>query len=159
MSASKDSRPKRVMMVASGGGHWVELMRLMPAVEDCSLAFVTVQHSYRYQTQQFAGSRYYVVHDVTRWNKVRWIQTVFQLLLILLRERPDVIISTGALPGFFALRLGGILGARTVWVDSIANVDELSKSGQMIGPHASLWLTQWAHLGKDGGPEFRGAVL
>lgn len=156
---SRSGKAKRVMMVASGGGHWVELMRMTPAVEGCSLSFVTVQHDYRYQTERFAGSRYYVVFDVTRWNKIRWIQTAAQLVLILIRERPDVIISTGALPGFFALRLGRLLGARTVWVDSIANVEELSKSGQKIGAHASLWLTQWEHLAEVGGPEFKGAVL
>ncbi len=147
------------MLVASGGGHWVELMRLTPAVEDCSLAFVTVQRDYVYQTERFEGSRYYVVFDVTRWNRIRWMQTVVQLMVILVRERPDVIISTGALPGFFALRLGKLLGARTVWVDSIANVEELSKSGQKIGPHATLWLTQWPHLAKEGGPACKGAVL
>ncbi len=156
---TRKTRRRRVMLVASGGGHWVELMRLTPAVEDCSLAFVTVQRDYEYQTRRFDGSRYYVVFDVTRWNKIRWIQTVVQLMVILVRERPDVILSTGALPGFFALRLGKLFGARTVWVDSIANVEELSKSGQKIGPHATLWLTQWPHLAKEGGPECKGAVL
>jgi len=159
MSTARRTKQKRVMLVASGGGHWVEMMRLTPAFADCSLAFVTVQRDYEYQTKRFEGSRYYTVFDVTRWNRIRWIQTVLELMWILVRERPDVIISTGALPGFFALRLGKLMGARTVWVDSIANVEELSKSGQKIGPHATLWLTQWAHLAKDDGPKYRGAVL
>ena len=159
MKKHEREKRKKIMLVASGGGHWVELMRLTPAVEDCSLAFVTVQRDYEYQTKRFDRSRYYTVFDVTRWNRIRWIQTVMQLIVILLRERPDIVISTGALPGFFALRLGKLFGARTVWVDSIANVEELSKSGQMIGPHATLWLTQWAHLAKEGGPECKGAVL
>lgn len=159
MTSKDESKPKRVMMVASGGGHWVELMRLMPALDGCSIAFVTVQNDYKYQTMQYEGSRYYVVCDVTRWNKVRWIQTVLQLLIVLFRERPDVIISTGALPGFFALRLGKLLGARTIWVDSIANVEELSRSGQKIGPHVSLWLTQWEHLATEQGPHYKGAIL
>lgn len=159
MSNSKNTKQKKVMLVASGGGHWVELMRLTTAVEDCSLAFVTVQNDYKYQIERFEDARYYTVFDVTRWNKIRWIQTVLQLMWILIRERPDVIISTGALPGFFALRLGKLFGAKTIWVDSIANVEELSKSGQKIGPHASLWLTQWPHLAQDGGPTYKGAVL
>ncbi|MDF1809952.1 MAG: hypothetical protein P1U42_09680 [Phycisphaerales bacterium] len=159
MSDSKNVKQKKVMLVASGGGHWVELMRLTQAVEDCSLAFVTVQDDYRYQIDRFNNARYYTVFDVTRWNKIRWIQTVLQLLWILVRERPDVIISTGALPGFFALRLGKFFGARTIWVDSIANVEELSKSGQKIGPHASLWLTQWPHLETESGPKCKGAVI
>ncbi len=68
-------------------------------------------------------------------------------------------ISTGALPGYMALRLGKLLGANTIWVDSIANVEELSESGRRIGNHADLWLTQWQHLAKPEGPEFRGSVI
>jgi hypothetical protein len=76
-----------------------------------------------------------------------------------MRERPDVVITTGAAPGYFAIRFGNWLRARTIWVDSVANVDELSLSGRKAGPHADLWLTQWAHLAKPGGPRFTGSVL
>ena len=78
---------------------------------------------------------------------------------MLLRERPDVVVSTGAAPGFLALRLGKLLRARTIWVDSIANAEELSLSGRRIGPHADLWLTQWEPLARPEGPLYRGAVL
>jgi hypothetical protein len=97
--------------------------------------------------------------DVTRWNKIRWIICALKIVWILLRHRPHVVLSTGALPGYLAIRLGKMLGARTVWIDSIANVDELSMSGQRIGRHADMWLTQWAHLARPDGPRFRGAVL
>lgn len=70
-----------------------------------------------------------------------------------------MIISTGAAPGYFALRMGKWFRARTVWVDSIANVEELSLSGARAGRHADLWLTQWEHLAQPGGPEYRGSVL
>jgi hypothetical protein len=44
-------------------------------------------------------------------------------------------------------------------VDSIANAEQLSVSGQKVKPFADLWLTQWPHLeGKDG-PYYRGAVI
>ena len=46
-----------------------------------------------------------------------------------MRLRPDVVITTGAAPGYFAVRIGKLLGARVVWVDSIANAEELSLSG------------------------------
>lgn len=134
-------------------------MRLVPAFDGHPMVFVTVQREYCDQTKQYPGAKFYTVFDVTRWNKVRWIQTVLKLLYILIRERPGVVVSTGALPGYFALRLGKLMGARTVWVDSIANVEELSKSGQMIGKHASLWLTQWEHLASEDGPAYRGAVI
>ena len=82
-----------------------------------------------------------------------------QILWILVRTRPHVIVSTGAAPGYFALRLGKLLGARTVWLDSIANAGELSMTGRLVRKYADLWLTQWPHLAGPAGPDFRGGVL
>ena len=82
-----------------------------------------------------------------------------QILWILLRTRPHIVVSTGAAPGYFAVRLGKLLGARTIWIDSIANVEKLSLSGQRIGRHADLWLTQWPHLAGPKGPHFLGGIL
>ena len=147
---------KRVLAIASGGGHWVQLLRLRPALEQHDVAYATVNPAYR---PQVAGHRFYVVTDATRWNKLRLIRMSFEILRLLLRERPHVVISTGAAPGYVALRLARWLGARTCWIDSIANVEQLSLSGRRIGPHADLWLTQWPHLAEPDGPRYEGAVL
>ncbi len=147
---------KRVLGVSSGGGHWVELIRLAPAFEGYDVAFATVSDAYR---SEAGSARFYTFRDVTRWDVLLWPQAFVKLAWILWRERPDVVISTGALPGFFALRLARWFGARTVWLDSIANVEELSMSGQKIGKHADLWLTQWPHLARAHGPYYRGTVL
>lgn len=85
--------------------------------------------------------------------------TARSLARIIWSERPDIIISTGAAPGYLALRLGRIMGARTIWLDSIANVEHLSMSGFRIGRSADLWLTQWPHLARPEGPHYEGAVL
>ncbi|RMF81533.1 MAG: UDP-N-acetylglucosamine--LPS N-acetylglucosamine transferase [Planctomycetota bacterium] len=150
------ARKPRVLAVASGGGHWVQMMRLWPALEEADTAFVTVSEAYRPQAR---GRRFYVVPDATRWNKLGLIRMSLRVLQVLLRERPDAVISTGAAPGYVALRLGKWLGARTLWLDSIANVEELSLSGRRIGKHVDVWLTQWPHLASDNGPTYRGAVL
>lgn len=149
-------RKKKILAVSSGGGHWVELIRLSPAFEGHLIVFATVDDAYR---SEAGAARFYTIRDVTRWNKLRWIQTFVKLAYIFLREGPDVVISTGALPGYFSLRLAKWFGAKTIWVDSIANVDELSLSGKMIGKYADLWLTQWPQLAKPGGPLYRGTVL
>jgi len=52
-----------------------------------------------------------------------------------------------------------LLRMKTIWVDSIANADELSMSGQKAGGCADLWLTQWHHLAAEGGPSYLGSVL
>ncbi len=147
---------KRILAVSSGGGHWVQLLRIRPAFEGYDVAFATVSQQYRSQVE---GSRFYVVRDATRWNKWGLLVQAFQLALILIREQPDVVVTTGAAPGYFAIRLGKWLRKRTVWIDSIANVEKLSLAGQMVGTYADLWLTQWIHLARPNGPYFMGAVL
>lgn len=152
----KEAQHKRVLAVSSGGGHWVELLRLAPAFEAVDVAYVTVQRDYGGDVQ---GRRFYVVNDATRWNKLAVAMMALRLLVIMMWERPDVVITTGAAPGYFALRFGRWLGAKTVWLDSIANAGELSMSGRIARRHADLWLTQWSHLAESDGPEFAGAVL
>jgi UDP-N-acetylglucosamine:LPS N-acetylglucosamine transferase len=147
---------RRVLAVASGGGHWVQLMRLRPPLLEAGAVFVTVDEMYR---ADVPNSPFYVVRDATRWNRLGLLWQALQVLRILLRERPAVIISTGAAPGYFALRMGRLIGARCCWIDSIANVDEMSLSGRGIGAHCDLWLTQWEHLARDRGPAFKGSVL
>lgn len=144
------------MALSSGGGHWTQLTRILPAIEGHDLTLVTVSREYGVHV---APRRVRVIRDVTRWNKVRWVQTVIQISWLLLRYRPHVVISTGALPGYFALRLAKMMGIRTIWLDSIANADELSMSGQKVGKYADLWLTQWPHLARPEGPHYAGAVL
>jgi len=93
----------KILAVASGGGHWVELLRLRPAFGDRSVHYVTVQQKYR---DDVAGSPFHVVRDATRWQRFALIIQALQIALIVLRVRPDVVISTGAAPGYFALRFG-----------------------------------------------------
>lgn len=145
------AKRKNILAVASGGGHWVQLLRLRPAFEGRRVAFVTVRDSYKADVGE--GVPFYVINDATRWDKIGLATMCLRLLWIILRERPGVIISTGAAPGYFAIRFGKLLGARTIWLDSIANVEQMSMTGCLVRRHADLWLTQWQHLaGPDAPP-------
>ena len=150
------STSPKVLAVASGGGHWVQLMRVRSVFEEAAVTYVTVNRDYR---DEVPGARFRVVNDATRWNKLAVLLMALRLLLIVVRVRPDVVVTTGAAPGYFALRFGRWVGARTVWLDSIANVEELSLAGRMARPYADLWLAQWAHLASEDGPRWAGAVL
>jgi len=147
---------RKILAVASAGGHWVQLQRLRPAFEEHNVAYVTTNAGYRGETLPY---RFYVVNDASRWNKFGLAQMALRILVIVLRERPEVVISTGAACGYLSIRLGKLIGARTIWIDSIANIDELSMSGQLARPYADLWLTQWPHLASPDGPYYSGAVL
>lgn len=146
----------RVLAVASGGGHWVQLMRLVPAFEGHDIAYATVQATY---AEQVLGARFYTVRDATRWDRWGLIVLGWQLLRIISRERPQVVVTTGAAPGVLALMIGRGFGAKTIWIDSIANVDELSMSGRRARNVADVWLTQWPHLARPEGPSYEGRVL
>ncbi|MBU0755586.1 MAG: UDP-N-acetylglucosamine--LPS N-acetylglucosamine transferase [Planctomycetes bacterium] len=151
------TRPEqRILAVASKGGHWVQLRRLAPAFSGHRVIYATTDRSNRTEVRD---EPFYAVEDASRWNKLKLLKQAFQILWIVLRTRPHVVISTGAAPGYFAIRLGKLLGARAIWVDSIANGEELSLSGRRAGAHVDLWLTQWPHLARPEGPRYCGAVL
>jgi len=147
----------------------VQLLRLRPAMErmdksDAStgaahrITYVTVNKAYR---ADVPGQRFRTVPDATRWNKVKLLRMAAKLAWIMLSERPHVVISTGAAPGFFAIRIGRLMGCRTLWLDSVANIEKLSLSGQLVCGRADVVLTQWPHLAGAGGtaPLYKGSVL
>lgn len=162
------SAHRKVLAIASGGGHWVQLRRLRPAWRGCAVAYVTTHPGYRAEIAAdrpedgVPAPRFFTIPDANRWQKLRLVRQLAAIAWIVLRTRPHAIVTTGAAPGYFAIRLGRLVGARTIWVDSIANAEELSLSGRRAGPHVDLWLTQWEHLAAPAGgagPHFRGAVL
>ena len=83
-----------------------------------------------------------------------------RITFLILWIRPKVIITTGAAPGYLAVMVGRILGARTCWIDSLANVEELSLSGKKAQRWTDLWLTQWQELANDEqGPFYAGMLF
>jgi UDP-N-acetylglucosamine:LPS N-acetylglucosamine transferase len=156
MKINKTDRRNKVLAVASSGGHWTQLLRVVPALTSFEVVFVTVLQSYR---SQMPENRFYFVNDANRWNKLRLITLAITVAWIIGKERPDVVVSTGAAPGYFALLFGRLFGAKTIWIDSITNIERLSMSGSLVGRHADLWLTQWPHLARPEGPHFGGSVL
>jgi len=151
-----EASSRRILAIASGGGHWVQLLRLRPALAGHHVAYVTVKSAYR---SDIGAAPFYVVPDATRWNKFRLFAQMIAVLLIVLRQRPHVVISTGAAPGYFGMMFGKLIGARTIWLDSLANVEHLSLSGRKAKRYADLWLTQWPQLAEEHGPAYTGAVL
>jgi UDP-N-acetylglucosamine:LPS N-acetylglucosamine transferase len=146
----------KIVAISSGGGHWVQLLRMRPAFEGGDVVFATVDSSYSTDVPDCEFRR---ICDGNMSQKLRLLRCAASVLFLLLVERPDVVISTGAAPGYFAIRFGKLMRMKTVWVDSIANADELSLSGKKAGDFADLWLTQWPHLAQEGGPTFIGNVI
>jgi UDP-N-acetylglucosamine:LPS N-acetylglucosamine transferase len=98
------------------------------------------------ERQLAAFGRVYLVDESNRERPWRVVKTIGRCVSIMRRERPAVVVSTGAAVGCIAALVGKLMGARVVWIDSIANVDKLSLSGRLVHPFADLTLTQWPDL-------------
>src|SRR5579863_9988373 len=100
---------ERVLAIASGGGHWVELQRLRPAFEGLEIVYASV---YREYAEEVPGHRFYSFRDVSRWDRLGFVVLAGQLLRLLLCERPNIVITTGSLPCCIAVVMAKyLLGA------------------------------------------------
>jgi hypothetical protein len=143
------------MAVASKGGHWEELMLLRPVLDAYAPDYATTDADL---AARDGIARLHVLPDCNRDLPVESLRCLWRAFRLTLSIRPDVLITTGALPGLFCLITARMVGARTIWLDSIANSDRPSLSGTFARPFASLWLTQWKHLA-DGALRYEGALL
>lgn len=150
------ARATRVLAVASGGGHWIELMRLRPAFAGCEVAWVSMFDNY---AAEVAGERYYTVPDASRFDKLAMLAVFHKAIRIMLRERPDAIVTTGSFPMLSFILLGRLMGARTLWIDSIAQAEEISSSGRIARKLAHKAVCQWPDVAKSEGLDCWGAVL
>ena len=149
-------RRRKILAVASPGGHWTQLLRLRPAFAGHDVVFATTLADSRGEVPEY---RFRLLPDANRNSRWRLLALIVVTFLVVLRERPDVVISTGAAPGYFAIRFAHYLGARTLWLESIANPEEPSLSTKLVRPYADLMLTQWPHMAQPEGPFYRGSVL
>ena len=147
---------KRILAIASGGGHWQQLMLMRPAFEGHDVHFLTTLPGL---PEQFDAAPSSIVPDCNRNELLATMKAGLVLLGHMLRRRPHVVISTGALPGVLAIMLGRIFGARTIWVDSVANAEEMSSSGRLARRFAHEWMSQWSHVAEASGAKYAGAVL
>ena len=147
---------RRVLAVASGGGHWQQLMLMRPALEGHDVLFLTTLPGL---PEAYGAAPARVVPDCNRDRPWQAARSAAAIGAAAARHRPHVVISTGALPGVIALGIGKAMRARTIWVDSVANAEEMSMSGRLARRVADLWMSQWPEVAEAAGAEYAGAVL
>lgn len=146
----------KILAVASNGGHWIQLIRITkPMEKDFTLCYVG---THRNQAFSVGGNVFYKISDFSRTDCHKLVFVFFQALRILMKEKPDVVISTGAAPGGMLILAGVLLRKKTIWIDSFANVSRLSLSGRIVSFFASKIYTQWRELA-TGKVKFAGNVL
>lgn len=146
-----------MLFIASAGGHWIQLCRLAVAMNFPQAHYATTLHGAKAPTGTNAVT---VVPDASRSSPLKILALGLQLVWLMARLRPHVVITTGAAPGLLAIGVAKLFRSKTVWIDSLANSEFLSMSGRMAERYADLWLTQWPHLDSSKpGLRYLGSVL
>lgn len=148
----------KVCVAASAGGHLSQLLKLADCWAGYETVYLTTAEVVREGLSELG--RVYVVGQCNRQQPVRVLKVLWRCIGVVLRERPDVLISSGAAAGGMACILGKLLGAKVIWLDSITNVQRISLSGRMVRPFADLFLVQWPELARRYRKvEYAGAVI
>jgi UDP-N-acetylglucosamine:LPS N-acetylglucosamine transferase len=140
----KPEKKRRICLAASGGGHTSQLLKLADSWFGHETFCITTTEVIKAKLQRYG--KVYTVGECNREHPLRVIRVLVKCIGVIWRERPDVVISTGAAVGCIACYLGKLLGARVIWVDSITNIERLSLSGRLVRYIADLFLVQWPEL-------------
>ena len=142
----RDERLK-LLAIASVGGHWIQLLRITKTLSDeFDVSYISTHHKCE---SMLSGQIYYTITDFSRWDFYKLFPVFFQTINIIKKENPAVVITTGAAPGLITLMVAKLLKKRTIWIDSIANVEKLSLSGKIASKFATKAYTQWSELATE----------
>lgn len=148
----------KVCLTASAGGHLVQLLRLCECWDSYQTVYVSTVDIVKDRLSRLG--KVYIVGECNRQHPLLTLAVLYRCFKIVVVERPDVVISTGAAAGFLICFWAKLFGAKIIWIDSIANVKRLSMSGRMIRPFSDLFFTQWEELkNNDKKIEFAGSVI
>lgn len=137
---------KKICFVSSSGGHWEELMCLKPLAENYDSVFVTEKGG---QALDSKLSNLYEVDQINRKEKsfiAKFLRLFIRAFIILRREKPDFIITTGALAAFPFCLWGKLLHKKVIYIESFARVEGKSLTGKLVYPFADLFIVQWPDM-------------
>lgn len=138
---------KKIIAIASIGGHWIQLLRIARPLE--KKYNVIYMSTHKKCENMVKGHKFYLIDDFNRSTAWKIIPSFFKFIKIILKEKPQAIITTGAAPGLICVLAGKLSGYKTIWVDSIANAEHLSASGRVASHFVSRTYTQWKDLAND----------
>ena len=131
----------KLALVCSHGGHLTEIMYLLDAFEGHDTFFITYNN---FRTKNLEQKKYLLENIGT--SPFKMFKSFFQIGKILLKEKPDTIISTGseiAIPTFIIAK---ILGIKTIFIESWCRVKTKSGTGKIVYYLSDLFLVQWPEL-------------
>jgi UDP-N-acetylglucosamine:LPS N-acetylglucosamine transferase len=147
----------KVALVGSHGGHLTELLYLLNALgpED-DLFFLT----YDNERTRALPYRRYLIRNIG-YNYFLMAVAFLRIFAVWLRERPDVILSTGAEVAIPAFVLGKLFGSHCIFIELWAAIYKPTQTGRWLYPIADEFYVQWEYLLQHYGPKarYRGTIV
>jgi beta-1,4-N-acetylglucosaminyltransferase len=144
------AEPKKVGLVCSAGGHFTEMLLVREAFE----GYQTFLLTYKEKQTSDRENAYYLMNIVK--NPVAFFTGVIRTFYILLKEKPDIIFSTGseiAIPAFYFGKF--FFCSKLIYLECSAQVYQASLTGRWVYPITDLFLVQWQPLLEQYGTKAR----
>ena len=140
---------KKICLISSSGGHFEQLLMLKKLENFYEVFVVTEKTKYNKQDNKI---NYYLV-QINRKEilfLVKMIINIFKSFFIFFKEKPDVIISTGALATIPMLFIGHIFKKKVIFFESFAKINSPTLTGKLIYNKniSDLFYVQWKEMKK-----------
>ncbi len=137
---------KKICFICSGGGHFEEIKQLNLVRNKYDYYFVFPKNQ---STLSYKDKKYFVV-DFYRKNRIafifRFLVTSIEQLCIFIKEKPDIVITTGAGVVIPTCMYAHFSKKKLIYIESIARVHSLAKTGKFLYRYADLFIVQWEEL-------------
>ncbi len=133
----------KVCIVSSCGGHLTEVRCLKPAFEHFEHFYVLNDRALL--PPDMEGRTYFITHSERDWKQ---IVNLVEAWRILKKEKPQVILSTGAGPAVPFALVGKFLGIKFIFVETMTRVQAPSLTGRIMYWLADDFFYQWESLAK-----------
>ena len=136
----------KVCLVGSSGGHLTHLYMLKPFWKDKDRFWVTFDKEDALSILK--DEKMYPCHYPTNRNIKNLIKNTILAIKVLRKERPDLIISSGAAVAVPFFYIGKILGAKLIYIEVFDRIDKPTLTGKMVYPITDRFIVQWEEMKK-----------
>lgn len=144
---SKESGKKlKICLVGSSGGHLTHLYLLKPFWQNKERFWVTFEKEDAKSLLE--GEKMYPCYYPTNRSLKALIKNTKIAWKVIKKERPDLIISSGAAVAVPFFYLGKLFGAKTIYIEVFDRIDSPTISGRICYPIADQFIVQWEEMKK-----------
>lgn len=134
----------KLCLVGSSGGHLTHLYLLKKFWEKEERFWVTFD---KQDAQSILkDERMYPCYYPTNRNLWNLFRNTFLSIKILFKEKPDVIISSGAAVAVPFFYLGKLMGKKTIYLEVFDRIDSPTLTGKLVYPVTDKFIVQWEEL-------------